>query len=82
MDRRDFFKTLIVTPLITPYMLASQSSKGTFQLYVISDTPQLFFPSLLHGLSEHGLTPGQTYSLLNSHPEETELIRVLSHAGW
>jgi len=82
MDRRDFFKTLIVTPLITPYFLASKSLKGAFQLYVISDTPQLFFPSLLQGLNEYGLIQGQTYSFLNSHPEERELKRALSHAGW
>lgn len=82
MDRRDFFKTIIVTPLITPWMLTSKSLKGTFQLYVISDSPQLFFPSLLQGLSEYGLTAGQTYSFLNSHPEGSELIRAFSHAGW
>jgi hypothetical protein len=82
MDRRDFFKRLIITPLITPYLLASESLKGAFQLYVISDTPQLFFPSLLQGLKEYGLIPGQTYSFLNSHPKGSELKRALSHAGW
>lgn len=82
MDRRDFFKKLIVTPLITPYLLSAESLKGAFQLYVISDTPQLFFPSLLQGLNEYGLMPGQTYSFLNPHPEGRELKKALSHAGW
>ena len=82
MDRRDFFKTLIITPLITPYLLSAESLKGAFQLYVISDTPQLFFPSLLQGLNEYGLMPGQTYSFLNSPPEGSKLKRALSHAGW
>ena len=82
MDRRDFFKTLIVTPLLTPYLLSSELLKSSFQLYVISDTPQLFLPSLLKGLDEFGLMPGQTYSFLNSHPEGSELKKVLSHSGW
>jgi len=82
MDRRDFFKKLIVTPLITPYLLSAESLKGAFQLYVISDTPQLLFPSLLQGLNEYGLMPGQTYSFLNPHPEGRELKKALSHAGW
>jgi hypothetical protein len=82
MDRRNFFKTLIVTPLVTPYLLASESLTGSFQLYVISDTPQLFLPSLLRGLDEFGLMPGQTYSFLNSHPQGRELKKALSPAGW
>jgi hypothetical protein len=82
MDRRDFFKTVIFTPLITPLLLASESSKDSFQLCVISDTPQLIFPSLLQGLSEYGLMPGQTYAFLNSHPEGNELKRALSYSGW
>jgi hypothetical protein len=82
MDRRDFFKTLIVTPLITPYLLSAKSLKDAFQLYVISDSPQLFFPSLLQGLSEYGLMPGQTYSFLNLPPEGRELKKALSHGGW
>lgn len=82
MDRRDFFKTLIITPLVTPYLLSSESLKSSFQLYVISDTPQLFLPPLLQGLSEYGLRPGQTYSFLNPHPLASELKRALSLAGW
>lgn len=82
MDRRDFFKRLIVTPLVMPYLLASESLKDAFQLYVIADTPQLFFPSLLQGLSKYGFMPGQTYSFQNSHPDGSELKRALSEAGW
>jgi hypothetical protein len=82
MDRRDFFKTLIIAPLITPNFLSSGSLKSSFQLYVISDTPQFFLPPLLQGLDEFGLMPGQTYSFLNSHPEGSELKRALSHCGW
>ncbi len=82
MDRRDFFKGLIVTPFVMPFLLASESFKDAFQLYVISDTPQFFLPSLLQGLNEYGLMSGQTYSFLNSHPQGSELKMALSHAGW
>lgn len=82
MDRRDFFKTLIITPLLTPHLLASESSKGAFQLYVISDTPQLYLPSLLRGLNEYAFLPGRTYTFLDSHPEGNKLNEALSLAGW
>ncbi len=82
MDRRDFFKGLIITPFVIPYLFESKSFKDAFQLYVISDNPKLFLASLLQGLSEYGLLPGQTYSFLNSHPQGSELKTALSHAGW
>ncbi len=82
MDRRDFFKRLIITPFVMPHLLASESLKDAFQLYVISDAPHLFFPSLLQGLMEYGLLPGQTYAFLNSCPQGDKLKRALSLAGW
>jgi hypothetical protein len=54
MDRRSFFKTLISTPFLTPFLLASESIKSALQLYVITDSPQLFLPSIFSGLSEYG----------------------------
>lgn len=82
MDRRCFFKTLIATPFLTPFLLAAESTKGTHQLYVIADSPHLFLPSILRGLNEYGLIPGQTFTLLNLHPEGKELKAALAFSGW
>ena len=82
MDRRGFIKTLFVTPFLTPLLLSSDSNTGPFQLFVIGDSPQLFLPSLLRGLNEYGLSAGQTFSILNSHPEGNELKKALSINGW
>ena len=46
MYRRDFFKTMIVTPFLGPFLLASQSSEYD-ELFLISDKPQIILPSLL-----------------------------------
>jgi hypothetical protein len=82
MDRRSFFKTLISTPFLTPFLLASESIKSALQLYVITDSPQLFLPSIFSGLSEYGLIPGQAFALLNHHPGGKELEKRLALSGW
>jgi hypothetical protein len=82
MDRRDFFKTLIATPFLSPFLLASESTKSALQLYVIADSPHLFLPSILSGLNEYGLIPGQVFTLLNLHPGGKELKNALALSGW
>jgi hypothetical protein len=82
MDRRGFFKTLIATPFLTPFLFTSESTTGALQLYVIADSPHLFLPSILRGLNEYDLIPGQTFTLLNLHPEGKELKTALALSGW
>lgn len=82
MDRRGFFRTLIATPFLHPFLLSSEFTKSAGQLYVIADSPHLFLPSLLRGLNEQALILGQTFTLLDFHPEGEELKNALGHAGW
>ncbi len=82
MDRRGFFKTLIATPFLTPFLLASESIKSALQLYVIADSPQFFLPSIFSGLSEYGLIPGQAFAFLNHHPGGKDLEKRLVLSGW
>ncbi len=82
MDRRDFFKTLFATPFLTPILLSAGSERRALQLYAIGDSPQLFLPSLLRGLREHGFVRGRTFTFLNSHPELNKLRSALSVNGW
>lgn len=82
MDRRGFFKTLIAIPLLTPFLLAAESIKSAFQLYVITDSPQLFLPSIFNSLNEYGFMPGQTFTLLNCRTNGKELEKRLTLSGW
>ena len=82
MDRRDFFKTLFITPLLTPLLLASKTSTGDAELYMITDSPQRFLPPLLEELRVLGIISGRTYSTLHTNPQEYDLDLTLAQAGW
>lgn len=82
MDRRDFFKTILVTPLFTPLLLASKTTKNELELYLIADHPELFISSLLKELEKYTADYGRNFTFLNSHPQEGEVERILSQKGW
>ena len=50
MERRDFFKKVIITPLLTPLFLAAKKTKSACELYLIEDNPEEFFPLILEEL--------------------------------
>jgi len=82
MDRRNFFKSIFLVPSLTPILLAKSSQKGGFELYLISDFPQLVISRILRELQKFGLTQGQKYSFPNSHPNEEGLRNALDQTGW
>jgi len=82
MDRRSFFRTILYTPLLAPFILNTKSSQQGFQLYVITDSPQVFLPTILQELQKYGMIHSHNLTLLNLHPEEKELKRILSEEGW
>lgn len=82
MDRRSFFRTIFYTPLLPPFILNTRSSQKGFQFYVIADSPQAFLPTILLELQKCGMIHSHNFTLLNLHPEEKELKRVLSEEGW
>ena len=82
MDRRVFFKTLMVTPFFTPFLFSVEPKKAPLQLFVISDSPHLFVPAILAGLDDANLIPGRTFTFLGFHPEENKLHKALSVCGW
>ncbi len=81
MERRDFFKKVILTPLLTPLLLAATKGKRGCELYLIADNPEEFFPLILEELHDYVANCGHRFSFLNSHPKENELRRILSHRG-
>lgn len=81
MYRRDFFKTMIVTPFLTPFLLASQASAYD-ELFLISDKPQSLLPSLLDELGKLKSTSGKKFAFSSPHPQKKALIHVFEKQGW
>lgn len=82
MDRRDFFKTMLATPLLTPLILSSKKTTHDLELYLIAENPQLFLSTLLEKIQEYSSTGGRKFAFLNSHPNEKSIKKSLLQKGW
>ncbi len=82
MDRRDFFKSIFLTSLLTPLLLASKSSNSDAELYLISESPHHFLPPLLQELKALGLISGNSFSIHNSMPQQEQFTSALLSSGW
>ena len=81
MDRREFFKSMLLTPLFTPMLLASKNSANDAEIFLISDTPQRFLPPLLKELQSMHVFSGRSHSGLEANPRSDELIQELERQG-
>ena len=81
MERRDFFKKLIVTPLLTPLFLAAKKRNNDCEFHLITDDIQVFFPLILKELHNYIPNSGHNFALLNSHPQGDALRRTLINRG-
>ena len=82
MDRRDFFKTMLATPLLTPLILSSKKTQHDLELYLIAEKPQLFLSTLLEETQEYSSTEGRKFTFLNFHPGEKSIKKALLRKGW
>ncbi len=82
MDRRNFFKSIFLTSLFTPLLLASKSSNSDAELYLITDSPQHYLPPLLQELKVLGLVSGNSFSTHNPMPQQEPLTSALISSGW
>jgi hypothetical protein len=85
MDRRDFFKIMLTTPVLTPLILSSKKTRNGLELFLISEEPQMFLPLLLQQIQEYSPNSpneGRTFTFLNPHPREKGLKKILSEKGW
>lgn len=53
MDRRHFFKTLLLTPLLSPFVLRSKTLEGGSHLYLITDRPHHYISPILRELERY-----------------------------
>jgi hypothetical protein len=81
MDRRDFFKTIFATPLLAPFLLGSQSSAND-ELFLISDSPETYLPSLLEEMGCQNKAYRRSYAVPNTLPQKTALSQALKASGW
>ncbi len=81
MYRRDFFKTMIVTPFLSPFLLNFQSSAYD-ELFLISDKPQIILPSLLKELGKLQSLSGRKFAFSSDHPQKRALIHTFERHGW
>lgn len=82
MDRRSFFKTIMTTSMLTPFLLASKFHQHDLEFFLISDEPQSFLPEILNELEMLQKTKTRTFTFLDTHPQMSSLIRSLGVAGW
>ena len=82
MDRRSFFKTIMSTSMLTPFLLASKSYKNDLELFLIADDPERFLPEILNELEIFHKTEKQTFAFLDFHPQKSFLIHTLKSMGW
>jgi hypothetical protein len=82
MERREFFKKAVVTPLLTPLFLAANKRKSDCELHLITDDIQVFLPLILEELDSYVPNNGHSFALLNSHPQGNALKRILSQRGF
>ncbi len=81
MDRRDFFRTVFITPLLTPFLLSSHSTKND-ALYLIDNAPESILPTLLKEMEKWGFISGRRYSFREEHPHKEDLVHALKKSGW
>lgn len=82
MDRRNFFKTIMAAPLLTPFLMASKQHNAPAELFLITDEPQRYVVPLLSALQKDLALSAGRFSFLTQHPREMELRHALVRSGW
>jgi hypothetical protein len=82
MDRRNFFKIMLATPVLTPLLLSSKKTTNELELLLIAEEPQIFLPFLLQEIQNYSLNEGRTFTFLNAHLRKNSLTSTLFKKGW
>jgi hypothetical protein len=82
MDRRNFLKSLLAAPTLTPILLASQRQHADSELYLIADAPHRHLPSILQELKSALPLDKSTFTFSHKHPLSDPMKASLMHAGW
>jgi hypothetical protein len=82
MDRRDFLRWLLASPLAAPLLSTPRTEGANSALYLIADNPQDYLPAIVTELKKRGLVRETRFSLRGPHPFGGELRAALARIGW
>jgi hypothetical protein len=82
MDRRDFLRWLVASPLAAPLLSIPRAEDDSSALYLIADKPQRYLPAILTEMEKLGLIQRTRFSLREPHPFSGELRSALEREGW
>ncbi|MBN2408345.1 MAG: NusG domain II-containing protein [Candidatus Aminicenantes bacterium] len=82
MDRRDFLRFLLASPLASSLLSIPRLEEAGSALYLIADNPQDSLPSILAELEKRGIIHGRPFAFRGPHPLAKELRACLLRDGW
>jgi hypothetical protein len=82
MDRRDFLRWLLASPLTVPLLSTPRTEAENSALYLLADNPQDYLPAIVTEMKKRGLVQGTRFSLPGPHPFGEELRAALARSGW
>lgn len=82
MDRRDFLKFLLATPLPLSFMAPRSSAESGSALYLITDNPQDHLPAIATELEKRRLIQGKRFSVREPYPFSAAVKAALARNGW
>ncbi len=82
MDRRDFLRWLLASPLAAPLISIPRPEEDSSALYLIADDPQDYLPAIVTEMEKHSLIRRTHFSLCEPHPFAAELRVALDREAW
>jgi hypothetical protein len=82
MDRRDFLRFLLVSPLAGPLLPVLRTEEPGSSLFLITDDPQKYLPAIIPEMKKRGLLQGDRFSFRGAHPFSSELGAALRRSGY
>lgn len=82
MDRRDFLRLLLASPLASPLLSSPGTNRVSSTLYLIADEPQEYLPMLVTELKERHIVRETRFSFRGPHPFAADIRTALGRRGW
>jgi hypothetical protein len=82
MDRRNFLRLVLASPLAAPLLSRPRTERHHSALYLIADNPQDYLPAIVTEMKKRDLVRGNRFSLPGPHPFGGELRAALARRGW